>query len=201
MLEAVLVLAAAVADGFRPRGSLLAEIALLRHQLAVLQRSVARPRVTRLDRIALVALAAVTPTWRNVLRIVHPQRAARPRSAYSIGPRPSVSMDHARGVAKESIGIVPWIMSGTPVRGTPRVGPRGSIYKYLVRSPRRRRIGRRRCGNSNLDRKTSGTCRRTRSGPRGRHRCSRSTLHLEGVARGDRRQSPPIRRAHRTARS
>jgi hypothetical protein len=100
-----------------------------------------------------------------------------------------------------SIGIVPWIMTGTPVRGTPSVGPRGSIYKYLVRSPRRRRIGRRRCGNSNLDRKTSGTCRRTRSGPRGRHRCSRSTLHLEGVARGDRRQSPPIRRAHRTARS
>ena len=33
-------------DVFRPRWSLLAEIALLRHQLTVLQRSVARPRVT-----------------------------------------------------------------------------------------------------------------------------------------------------------
>jgi hypothetical protein len=62
MLEAVLVLAASVADIFRPRWSLLAEIALLRHQLTVLQRSGARPRVTRFDRIALVAHAAVTPT-------------------------------------------------------------------------------------------------------------------------------------------
>jgi hypothetical protein len=51
MLEAVLVLAAAVADAFRPRWALLTEIALLRHQLAVLQRSVARPRVVRFDRI------------------------------------------------------------------------------------------------------------------------------------------------------
>jgi hypothetical protein len=33
MLQAVLLLAAAVADLFRPRCSLLAEIALLRHQL------------------------------------------------------------------------------------------------------------------------------------------------------------------------
>jgi hypothetical protein len=54
MLQAVLVLVAAVADAFRPRWSLLAEVALLRHQLAVLQRSVAKPRVTRLDRVAYV---------------------------------------------------------------------------------------------------------------------------------------------------
>ena len=38
MLEAVLVLAAAVAEAFRTRRALLAENALLRHQLAVLQR-------------------------------------------------------------------------------------------------------------------------------------------------------------------
>jgi hypothetical protein len=46
--------------------------ALLRHQLATLQRSVARPRVTRFDRIDLVPLA-ITPTRRNVLRIVRPE--------------------------------------------------------------------------------------------------------------------------------
>ena len=32
-----------------------------------------RLRATRFDRIALVVLAAVTPTWRNVLRIVQPE--------------------------------------------------------------------------------------------------------------------------------
>ena len=37
MLEAPLVLAAAVADVFRPRRALLTGIALLRHQLAVLR--------------------------------------------------------------------------------------------------------------------------------------------------------------------
>jgi hypothetical protein len=33
--------------------------------------------VTRFDRIALVVLAAVTPTWRNVLRIVQPETLLR----------------------------------------------------------------------------------------------------------------------------
>src|ERR1700722_1112054 len=77
MLEALLVLAAAVADAFRPRWALLTEIALLRHQIAVLQRSVARPRVARFDRVVLVVLAAVTPTWRDVLRIVQPATLLR----------------------------------------------------------------------------------------------------------------------------
>jgi hypothetical protein len=43
----------------------------------VLERSVARPHVTRLDRIVLVALAAITPTWRNVLRVVQPETLLR----------------------------------------------------------------------------------------------------------------------------
>jgi hypothetical protein len=70
------VLAAAVADAFRPRWALLTEIALLR-QLAVLQRSVARPRVARFNRIVMVAVAAVTPTWKNVLRIVQRETLLR----------------------------------------------------------------------------------------------------------------------------
>jgi hypothetical protein len=77
MLEAVLSLAAGAADLLRPRWALLAEIALLGRQLALLQRSVARPRVTRFGRIALVALAAVTPTSRNVLRVVQPETRLR----------------------------------------------------------------------------------------------------------------------------
>ena len=72
MFAVVTVLAAALVDLFRSRRSLLTEMALLRHQLTVLERSVARPRVMRLDRIVLVALAAITPTWRNVLRVVQP---------------------------------------------------------------------------------------------------------------------------------
>ena len=51
MFAIVTVFAAALVDLFRSRRSLLTEIALLRHQLTVLERSVARPHVTRLDRI------------------------------------------------------------------------------------------------------------------------------------------------------
>ena len=98
MLEAVLVLAAAVADAFRPRWALLTEIALLRHQLAVLQRSIATPRVARFDRIVLVALAAVTPTWRNVLRIVPTRDPASLAPRRLQGPL-AVAESNAPGVA------------------------------------------------------------------------------------------------------
>jgi hypothetical protein len=57
MFAVVTVISAALVDLFRSRRSLLTEIALLRHQLAVLKRSVARPHVTRLDRIVLVVSA------------------------------------------------------------------------------------------------------------------------------------------------
>jgi putative transposase len=77
MLELLLLVAAAVPDALRPRLALLGEIALLRHQLTVLQRSVGRPRVRRLDRIAFVALAMITPTWRNLVRIVQPETLLR----------------------------------------------------------------------------------------------------------------------------
>jgi hypothetical protein len=53
---AIVTVAAAALVG--SRGSLLTEIALFRHQLTVLERSVARPHVTRLDRLVLVAVVA-----------------------------------------------------------------------------------------------------------------------------------------------
>ena len=108
MLDAVLLLAAAVADALCPRWALLGEITLLRHQLTVLQRSVARPRVTRLDRIALVALATITPTWGNVLHVdrrpADPTvRAPTPRHVLALaepvgtGTRPTTALDVAPG--------------------------------------------------------------------------------------------------------
>ena len=65
VLEAVLVPPAALADALRPRWTLLAEIALLRHQLTVLQRSVTRPRVTRFAR-APRSLGPSAPDWPQV---------------------------------------------------------------------------------------------------------------------------------------
>jgi putative transposase len=136
MLEAVLVLAAAVADVFRPRWSLLAEIALLRHQLAILQRSVARPHVTRFDRIALVALAAVTPTWRNVLRIVQPETLLRwHRAGFKALWRWRSRMRPASRVARETVALIRSMASANRLWGAERV--RGELLKLGVKVSKR----------------------------------------------------------------
>jgi len=62
----------ALADLARSKPALVAENAFLRHQLAILRRSVARPRCTRADRALLVVLASRFQAWPSALHIVQP---------------------------------------------------------------------------------------------------------------------------------
>jgi putative transposase len=136
MLEAVLVLAAAVADAFRPRWALLTEIALLRHQLAVLQRSVARPRVARFDRIVLVALAAVTPTWRNVLRIVQPETLLRwHRAGFQALWRWRSRKPPASRVGAETVALIRSMAAANRLWGAERI--RGELLKLGIKVSKR----------------------------------------------------------------
>src|SRR5262245_37876231 len=73
----VAVLLRALLGGFRSRRALLTENTLLRHQLAVLKRSVPKPKLTPLDRIALVALALITPAWKTAVHLVRPSTVLR----------------------------------------------------------------------------------------------------------------------------
>ena len=59
-----------VADLARTKPELLAENALLRQQLIILQRRVKRPRCTPVDRAVLVLLASRLPRWRQALLLV-----------------------------------------------------------------------------------------------------------------------------------
>jgi hypothetical protein len=63
----------ALSDLTRSRADLIAENALLRQQLIVLQRHVKRPVLTWRDRVLLDLMARKLPTWKTALMIVQPE--------------------------------------------------------------------------------------------------------------------------------
>ena len=64
------LIAGALADAARSRSALIAENALLRHQLGIVRRQVKRPRCSPADRALLVLLASRLRTWRQALLVV-----------------------------------------------------------------------------------------------------------------------------------
>ena len=66
------ILIASVDDQTRSKADLIAENALLRHQLKLLKRQSKRPQLKPADRLSLLLLAKVTRTWRQALLIVQP---------------------------------------------------------------------------------------------------------------------------------
>jgi hypothetical protein len=66
-----------LADLARSKSALVAENALLRHQLAILRRSSKRPHCTSADRALLVFLASRVRAWRSALLIVRPDTLLR----------------------------------------------------------------------------------------------------------------------------
>jgi transposase InsO family protein len=66
-----------LSDTTRSRGDLIAENALLRQQLIVLNRQVKRPQLTNHDRFRLVFLSHFTTFWKQALHIVQPDTLLR----------------------------------------------------------------------------------------------------------------------------
>src|SRR3954454_275699 len=66
-----------VGDLTRTKAALVAENALLRHQLVVLHRQVGRPVLTPADRLRLILLARLARRWRAALLIVQPETLLR----------------------------------------------------------------------------------------------------------------------------
>ena len=71
------LIAGALADAARSRSALIAENALLRHQLGIVRRQVKRPRCTPADRALLVLLTSRLRTWRQALLLVRPETVLR----------------------------------------------------------------------------------------------------------------------------
>jgi hypothetical protein len=73
MSPVFIALVALVGSTFQTRSAMQAEIAALRHQLAVLQRSAPRrPRLKQSDRVLWILLSRLWPDWRHGLRILKP---------------------------------------------------------------------------------------------------------------------------------
>jgi transposase InsO family protein len=72
-----MLVAASLTDMTRSKADLIAENAMLRQQLIVLNRQVKRPQLNNGDRLRLVLLARCTQFWQQALHIVQPDTLIR----------------------------------------------------------------------------------------------------------------------------
>jgi putative transposase len=124
-----------LADLARSKSAPIAENALLRHQLAVLRRSVKRPRCTPADRALLVLLAGRVSAWRSALLIVQPATLLRWHRALFRGywrrrsraPAPA----HRPPLAPETVALIREMAVANRTWGAERI--RGELLKLDIR--------------------------------------------------------------------
>ena len=121
----------------RSRTQLLAENALLRQQLLVLRRRVARPTMTRMDRALLVLLAGHVRAWRQALLLVQPETLLRWhragfRSLWRRNWRPGPGRPP---LAAETVALIRRMAEGNSLWGSERT--RGELQKLGVRVAKR----------------------------------------------------------------
>jgi len=130
----------------RSRRSMQLEILALRHQLAVYQRSVSKPRIQPADRLFWAWLARLWSGWRNALAFVQPrtvlmwqQRRFREYwRRFSQGGKPG-----RPAIAKEVRELIRTMSQANPTWGSPRIVgelrklgidvAKSTVEKYRVR--------------------------------------------------------------------
>jgi putative transposase len=127
--------AGALADLVRSKPELVAENALLHHQLAILHRSVKRPRYTPTDRALLVLLASRVRAWRSALLIVQPDTLLRWhrqlfRRFWRRKSRPGPS-ERKPKVSAETIALIREMAAANRLWGAERI--RGELRKLDIR--------------------------------------------------------------------
>ncbi len=126
---------AALGDLARSKPALVAENALLRHQLAILRRTVKRPRCTPADRALLVLLASRIRAWRSALLIVQPAtllRWHRQLFRWSWRRRSRAAAPaHRPPLAPETIALIQEMAGANRPWGAERI--RGELLKVGIR--------------------------------------------------------------------
>ena len=130
--------AAGTAQDLMPsRAQLLAENALLRQQLVVLRRGVARPAVTRPDRALLVLLAGRVRAWRQALLLVQPETLLRWhragfRALWRHKSRPGPGRPP---LPAETVALIRRLAAENPLWSAERI--RGELQKLGIRVAKR----------------------------------------------------------------
>ncbi len=114
------------------RAQLLAENALLRHQLLILQRQVKRPRLNRSDRFWLLLLASCISNWKQALLIIQPDTLLRwHRQGFRLfWKRRSRAKTNQPKLARETIDLIRRIAQENLLWGSERI--QGELLKLGV---------------------------------------------------------------------
>lgn len=137
---------------FSARNDLGLELAALRHQVAVLRRKNARPRLNRWDRLFWLTLRRRWSSWTRALVIVKPEtvvhwhRAGSVVLAIALSPPPRPTEDHLRAAKADSVhasGESDLGRSADPQRAY-QIGIRDlgmHVFRYLAQIVRPRESG------------------------------------------------------------
>jgi putative transposase len=149
MLPVISTLLAFVADLFRSRASLCLENLALRHQLAVYQQTVHRPRLRPTDRLFWGWLSRLWPAWQDALAFVQPRTViAWQRQRFrDHWRRLSQSGKPGRpAIAQEVRELIQDMWQANPTWGSPRIVgelrkvgievTKSTVETYRIRSPK-----------------------------------------------------------------
>jgi putative transposase len=133
MLPVISALLAFVAGLFRSRASLCLEHLALRHQLAVYQQTVHRPRLRSTDRVLWAWLARLWPGWRDALAFVQPCTVIgwQQQRVRDYWRRLSQQGNPGRpAVAQEVRALIQAMWQANPTWGSPRIV--GELHKLGI---------------------------------------------------------------------
>jgi len=124
-------------DLTRGKSELLAENALLRHQLTILRRQIKRPVYRKSDRLLLVLLASMVRTWKQALFLVQPETLLGfHRELFRLVWKHK-STAHARKprLSPETISLIKEMAANNRLWGAERI--RGELLKLDIRVSKR----------------------------------------------------------------
>jgi len=132
-----LLCAGTLADLTRGKAELLAENALLRHQLIILRRQVKRPVYRKRDQLLLVLLARMVRTWKQALFLVQPETLLRwHRELFRVfWKRKSKARSRKPRLSPETISLIKVMAATNRLWGAERI--RGELLKLDIHVSKR----------------------------------------------------------------